>query len=647
MKKRISILLVVAMLINIVCSFSVAATGEATKPELLIFGGEKFDAEAYGISYYAYNEEPNKAKEIEDGIVLNLSLRNFTNFAAFNLVLKYDPTVLIPMSHVSRGNYEVITESAKTAAGFAQAGVETDEAITGTPSVQLDAVDLENGVVFTSWNSTDGFRPVTATDFAPLASYVFAFQEGKTVDHINASTFSIGTVEQGIAAGATPDLSDGLYLMPGGSEQITLKDEELDYTIDFNGVVLATSKVQSEPTETPAEPTEEPVEPTEEPVEPTEEPVEPTEEPVEPTEEPVEPTEEPVEPTEEPVEPTEEPVEPTEEPVEPTEEPKSSNVEIASFGVSGIASPAEAEEGQDYDYIAEVETTAYSYIWARPADVNASVAYKVVASPSDITAETEFTSGKTAEVKLATGETRYVAFEITAEDGETKEVYIVKLYSPASSDVSINSFGVAGISNPAAAEGQDYDYEAVVETAAYSYIWARPEYTEADVAYAVVDSPSDVNGETAYTTGKTATVPKMSTGDEKYVAFRIIAQSGVSEVYIVKVYRPESSDVSINSFGVAGISNPAAVEGQDYDYEATVTVSNTAYSYIWARPEYTKASVAYAVVDSPSDITDETEFTAGKTVELAPMTAGDEKYVAFEITAQNGAKEVYIVKVSK
>ncbi|MBR6646478.1 MAG: hypothetical protein IKL09_03060, partial [Clostridia bacterium] len=174
------------------------------------------------------------------------------------------------------------------------------------------------------------------------------------------------------------------------------------------------------------------------------------------------------------------------------------------------------------------------YIWARPADAKATVKSVIVASEADA-ATAEFNGGQTAELKVGTGETKYVAFKITAQD-RTEEVYIVKLYREKSSDVRINSFGTSGIAAPVAVADQDYDYEVTINTSSYSYIWARPEYAQATVRSAVADSIDAAKA--ALADGKTVQIDRMTEiGAEKYVAFEITAQNGDKATYIVKVTR--------------------------------------------------------------------------------------------------------------
>ncbi|MBR2500390.1 MAG: hypothetical protein IKB60_04855, partial [Clostridia bacterium] len=110
MKKRISILLVVTMLVSMFCTFSIAsAEGETAKPEVLIYGGTQFDRLVYDdengdgtgegniLSTYIkwIPEDVGEEKISADGYFsVNVALRNFKPLSSFSIALNYDNTIM-------------------------------------------------------------------------------------------------------------------------------------------------------------------------------------------------------------------------------------------------------------------------------------------------------------------------------------------------------------------------------------------------------------------------------------------------------------------------------------------------------------------------------------------------------------------------
>ncbi|MBR6647522.1 MAG: cadherin-like beta sandwich domain-containing protein, partial [Clostridia bacterium] len=446
MKKRISILLVVTMLVSMFCTFSIAsAEGETAKPEVLIYGGTQFDRLVYDdengdgtgednilSKYFKWIPEDFGEEEISaDGYFsVNVALRNFKPLSAFSIALNYDNTIMDVVTQEvydtgKTDKYEqpVMGKRPKVATdkdpvfycGLTTGAISTsalsyDPVLTpGYPSV---------GRVFGEVSCLSGYGPSSTkpNHFINIGTFTFKFKDGKSEADLTANSISFPTLAE-VNAYVTGMYDSLQYFQKEDNARLEASKGDIYYTIDINGIVGSTNKPSA------------PVEP-----EQSTEPVEP-----EQSTEPVEP-----EQSTEPVEPEQstEPVEP-EQSTEPEAPALSDNVALDSFGVSGIDEPTEV----DGIYEVKVDTSAYVYIWARPADTKATVKSAIVDSEADV-ATAEYNGGKTAELKLATGETKYVAFEITAEDRETKEVYTVKLYREASSNVVLDSFGVSGIAVP-------------------------------------------------------------------------------------------------------------------------------------------------------------------------------------------------------
>lgn len=435
MKKRISILLVVAMLVSSLLTFTVATAEERT-PSVLFFGGSGFnkDNAAYN-GVFADWEEGKLASgtKLESGtyFVANVAIKDYSNVNSFSMLLDYPEDVLYPVS-LSGENWV-----ADTTSGILITGAD--------PAWEGNAI-VKNGLIYAALAWPTALE--ASSDYVTLFQLVFKYNAEKSIADIDEDSFNFVSANQTFVDFGLEDY---------GSAIITETDDSYFSNTGKgkNGATADTLTVVKDFIYVPVE------DPTEAPVDPTEAPVDPTEAPEDPTEAPVDPTEAPEDPTEAPVDPTEAPEDPTEAPVDPTEAPEStsSDTRLAGSGnlfTSGISSYKRSGNAFTANVI---DGFGRFVVGARKAHGKATVYSAIVPDLDEATIHNdEIYENKWYQyveaANLKNGEVAYIAFKVVAEDG-TKAYYTLKLSNPVD---DMSSLWVGGLLFDGLTKG-DYTYD--------------------------------------------------------------------------------------------------------------------------------------------------------------------------------------------
>jgi len=401
MKKRISILLVVAMLVSSLLTFTVA-TAETTTPELLVYGGASVDKDALGISKFTAGKVGTDFGSItfdtDEYLVLNVVAKNVVNVSTIGVCLKYDTNILAPVY----AYYDEEEDGYLIADATADAVIFSNMATNGvTPTGKFafqaagTKADTAKGLVSLFGNATtaDGYKAPNTTDWLRIGCVAFKYVNEKTADDLTVNSVTLANDAEAKAHYGN-DMS-GIYLNDGEKDYRASADTAYDVSLAFAYGAKAAS------TEPPA-------------------------------------TEEPA--TEEPA--TEEPA--TE---EPTEEPSSDNrLSWKKLFISGMKEVDASESEADFK-LAAIDGFAKYVVAAYKADAGATVDSAIVADLDEATiAAANWTGswsiGVTAD-KLPTDATVYVVFKVTAANGDVA-YYTVEIVNPKNRVSAMKSLFISG-----------------------------------------------------------------------------------------------------------------------------------------------------------------------------------------------------------
>jgi len=255
MKKRISILLVVAMLVSSLLTFTVA-TAETTTPELLVYGGASVDKDALGISKFTAGKVGTDFGSItfdtDEYLVLNVVAKNVVNVSTIGVCLKYDTNILAPVY----AYYDEEEDGYLIADATADAVIFSNMATNGvTPTGKFafqaagTKADTAKGLVSLFGNATtaDGYKAPNTTDWLRIGCVAFKYVNEKTADDLTVNSVTLANDAEAKAHYGN-DMS-GIYLNDGEKDYRASADTAYDVSLAFAYGAKAAS------TEPPAPPT--------------------------------------------------------------------------------------------------------------------------------------------------------------------------------------------------------------------------------------------------------------------------------------------------------------------------------------------------------------------------------------------------------
>jgi len=194
MKKKISILLTLVMILNIALTFSVSAEegvpgyGDETNPYFWVVAGSTPYLDSSN-----FTEEVNSKTLESDFIAVSLFLNNTTTASGGKIILDYDETKVEPMTYYLSGRDYLwgnatqagLSESANKA--FVYSGKWATPGVSFTKDKYY--LSIPNGHLPITWYSD---TPVNSTQYSMQIGVVaFHFINGNTRDKMDANTFKI------------------------------------------------------------------------------------------------------------------------------------------------------------------------------------------------------------------------------------------------------------------------------------------------------------------------------------------------------------------------------------------------------------------------------------------------------------------------
>ena len=294
----------------------------------------------------------------------------------------------------------------------------------------------------------------------------------------------------------------------------------------------------------------------------------------------------------------------------------SSDASLSALLLSGVTlSPAFASG-----------TVAYT------ASVANSVTETTVAAPvSDGSASVEVkvngVVNQDGVVGLAVGDGNVIAVEVTAEDGQTKQIYTVTVTRAGSAAATLSALSLSGVTlTPAFASGTTAYTASVANSATETTVMASASDANASVEVTPEDADDQTFGDqVALAVGETT------------ISVAVTAQDGeTTQTYTVAVTRAGSVDATLSALSLSGVTLTPAFASGTTTYAASVGHGVTETTVT------ASASDAYAGVEvTPEDADDR---TLGDQVDLAV----GETTISVEVTAQDGlTTRTYMVTVTR
>ena len=294
----------------------------------------------------------------------------------------------------------------------------------------------------------------------------------------------------------------------------------------------------------------------------------------------------------------------------------SSDASLSALLLSGVTlSPAFASG-----------TVAYT------ASVANSVTETTVAAPvSDGSASVEVkvngVVNQDGVVGLAVGDGNVIAVEVTAEDGQTKQIYTVTVTRAGSAAATLSALSLSGVTlTPAFASGTTTYTASVANSVTETTVMASASDANASVEVTPEDADDQTFGDqVVLVVGETT------------ISVAVTAQDGeTTKTYTVIATRAGSVDATLSSLSLSGVTLTPAFASGTTTYAASVGHAVTATTVT------ASASDAYAGVEvTPEDADDR---TLGDQVDLAV----GETTISVEVTAQDGlTTRTYMVTVTR
>ena len=293
----------------------------------------------------------------------------------------------------------------------------------------------------------------------------------------------------------------------------------------------------------------------------------------------------------------------------------SSNASLSSLSLSGVTiSPAFA-----------LGTTAYT------ASVANSVTETTVAAAAAAGAAYEVKLNGVVDqdgvVPLAVGSGNVIAVVVTAQDGKMTQTYSVTVTRAGSADASLSSLLLSGVTlTPAFAAGTTAYTASVEHAVAETKVTATARAENASVEVTPEDADDQTLGDQVV----------LAVG-ETTISVAVTAEDGeTTQTYTVTVTRAASSNASLSSLSLSGVTLSPAFASGTTAYTASVANSVTETTVA------ATASDANASVEvTPEDADDR---TLGDQVDLAV----GETTISVEVTAQDGlTTRTYMVTVTR
>ena len=228
-------------------------------------------------------------------------------------------------------------------------------------------------------------------------------------------------------------------------------------------------------------------------------------------------------------------------------------------------------------------------------------------------------------VGLAVGDGNVIAVEVTAEDGQTKQIYTVTVTRGGSADATLSALSLSGVTlTPVFASGTTAYTASVVNSVTETTVTAT---VAVGASYEV-----KLNG----VTDQEGVVP-LAIGAGNVIAVVVTAQDGeTTQTYSVRVTRAGSSEASLSALSLSRMTLSPTFASGTTAYTASVANSVTETT-VTATARDENASVEV----TPEDADDQ---TLGDQVALAV----GETTVAIEVIAEDGeTTRTYMVTVTR
>ena len=289
---------------------------------------------------------------------------------------------------------------------------------------------------------------------------------------------------------------------------------------------------------------------------------------------------------------------------------------------------------------ASLSALSLSGVTLTPAFASGTTAYSasVANSVTETTLAATAAAGAAYEVKLngvvdqdrvvplVVGSGNVIAVVVTAQDGQTKQIYTVTVTRAGSADATLSSLSLSGVTlTPVFAAG----------TTAYTASVANS-VTETNVMASASDANASVEVKVNGVADQDGVVP-LAVGADNVITVIVTAQDGeITQTYSVRVTRAGSSEASLSALSLSGVRlTPAFASG-------TVAYTSSVGHAVTEATVTASASDASASVEiTPEDADDQ---TLGDQVDLAV----GETTISVEVTAQDGVTtRTYSVTVTR
>ena len=254
----------------------------------------------------------------------------------------------------------------------------------------------------------------------------------------------------------------------------------------------------------------------------------------------------------------------------------------------------------------------------------------VTATAGDVNASVQVTLNGVVDedgvVVLAVGDGNVIAVEVTAQDGETKQTYMVTVTRAGSADATLSALSLSGVTlTPVFTSGTTAYTASVGHGVMETTVTATASDANAGVEMklnGVVDQDGVVG---------------LVVGSANVIAVVVTAQDGgATQTYTVTVTRAGSADATLSALSLSGVTlSPAFASG------VTAYAASVGYAVTETTVSATASDANASVEVMPEDADDQ---TLGEQVDL---TVG-ETTISVEVTAQDGeTTKTYTVTVTR
>ena len=230
---------------------------------------------------------------------------------------------------------------------------------------------------------------------------------------------------------------------------------------------------------------------------------------------------------------------------------KSADATLSALSLS-VATLSPAFAAGETVYTASVRNgVTQTTVTAAPTDTNASV----VITPTDADTGTDG-----HQVALPVGDTT-ISVKVTAEDGETTQTYTVTVTRAKSTDASLSALSLSEVTLSPTFAADTATYTASVGNGVtQTMVTATKAHTGASVAVTPADADTGTDGhQVALPVGDTA------------ISVKVTAEDGTTtSTYTVTVSRAKSSDASLSTLSLSGVTLTPAFAADTATYTASV-----------------------------------------------------------------------------